>query len=368
MHNDVAGGVPHDRLEDGTRMIAVAGPSFPRPVEIAGGGLAGLALGLALRRAGIPVTIREALAYPRHRVCGEFIAGLDARTVAALGLEPLLADALRLRSIVWFRRGEPFRRHTLPAPALGISRHRLDTRLAETFVAAGGRLCLHARVPPGASAEGRVFATGRCRRASPWVGLKVHARALPLAGDLEIHLGREAYVGLARVENNRVNVCGLFRRRPMEPDIHGGLNRYFCQLEVSGLGDLRRRLEAADPDERSFSAVAGFDFGAAPPAAARIALGDTFAMPPPFTGNGMAMALQGAARACDPMRDWSLGRVPWSLTVRAVNRRLRRAFHGRLASARLLHPFMLESRPQSWLTRADRAGVLPFGLLYRMTH
>ena len=65
-----------------------AAAGVARGVEIVGGGLAGLSLGLALRRAGVPVTLHEAGEYPRHRVCGEFIAGLDERTRARLGLDP----------------------------------------------------------------------------------------------------------------------------------------------------------------------------------------------------------------------------------------------------------------------------------------
>ena len=53
----------------------------PQPsIEIVGGGLAGLSLGVALRREGVPVTLFEAGDYPRHRVCGEFIAGLAETT------------------------------------------------------------------------------------------------------------------------------------------------------------------------------------------------------------------------------------------------------------------------------------------------
>src|SRR5947208_2116234 len=44
-------------------------------VSIVGGGLAGLTLGIGLRRQGIPVTIWERGQYPRHRVCGEFSGG-----------------------------------------------------------------------------------------------------------------------------------------------------------------------------------------------------------------------------------------------------------------------------------------------------
>src|SRR3954469_12996095 len=73
----------------------------PHPVEIIGGGLAGLSLGLALRRQGVPVVLHEAGDYPRHRVCGEFITGLADATIDRLGLRPALADALRHHEVAW---------------------------------------------------------------------------------------------------------------------------------------------------------------------------------------------------------------------------------------------------------------------------
>ena len=41
-----------------------------KTIRIAGGGLAGLSLGIALRLRQVPVVVHEALHYPRHRVCG----------------------------------------------------------------------------------------------------------------------------------------------------------------------------------------------------------------------------------------------------------------------------------------------------------
>ena len=62
------------------------------PIEIIGGGLAGLSLGLALRRGGVPVTLHEAGEYPRHRVCGEFITGLDPATRRSRPFPPEVAE------------------------------------------------------------------------------------------------------------------------------------------------------------------------------------------------------------------------------------------------------------------------------------
>jgi menaquinone-9 beta-reductase len=341
-----------------------------QPVEIVGGGLAGLALGLALRHRGVPATIFEAHDYPRHRVCGEFIAALDASTVALLGIAPLLNDSLRLREVVWYRRDRPIQTQTLPAPALAISRHRLDARLAEAFVAAGGQLRVNTRINLDAEPEGRVFAAGRRVKPSRWFGLKLHARNLPLASDLEVHLAELAYVGLSSIEDARVNICGLFARRPIFPvgPDRPDSNLFLRYLAAVGLDDLVRRLRSADLDETSFCAVAGVNFDGTRSSPRRISLGDHFAQPPPYTGNGMAMALQSAALALDPLTDWSRGGSNWEATVATVERNLRHRFRRRLASASLLHPFLLEPRRQRWLILASRARLLPFGPLYYLTH
>jgi flavin-dependent dehydrogenase len=341
-----------------------------QPVEIVGGGLAGLALGLALRHRDVPVAVFEAQAYPRHRVCGEFIAGLNASTVAQLGLAPLLDDALRLREVAWYRLNRRIQTRQLPAPALGISRHRLDARLAEAFVVAGGELRIHTRTNLDAGPEGRVFATGRRVRRSRWFGLKLHAHGLTLCGDLEVHLADQAYVGLSSIEDGKVNVCGLFARRAIFPGGMGfpGPDLLVRYLEAVGLADIVRRLREADVDEASFCAVAGMSFAVEPSRPNRISLGDHFSQTPPYTGNGMAMALQSAALALDPLTDWSRGKSSWAATVATVDRSIRHRFRRRLATAGALHPFLLDPRRQRWLSLALRARLLPFRALYHLTH
>lgn len=349
----------------------------PRPIEIIGGGLAGLSLGLALRRAGVPVTLHEAGAYPRHRVCGEFIAGLDPGTRRALQLDPFLADARFHQEVAWFRGGEAFHRHTLPSPAIALSRHTLDQRLAEAFVAAGGDLRTRSRVSAESAPPGRVFAHGRhADPQSPWLGLKIHALGLRLHAPLELHLGRHAYVGLAAVEGERVNVCGLFRRRPAGSGLpplerHGALPAH---LRTAGLDALADRLESVELDPASASAVSALVFGPAPAArqapagAERLCLGDAHALIPPFTGNGMSMAFQSAATALDPLLAWARGEADWEPTVARVRARLRARFRVRLAAASLLHPALLRPRAQAGLAAATRARLLPVAPLYRVTH
>jgi len=341
-------------------------------IEIIGGGLAGLSLGVALRRHGIPVTLHEAGFYPRHRVCGEFIAGLSPSTIARLQLDEALAGALVHRDVAWHLPGESPFIQRLPAPALGLSRHLLDLRLAEQFVALGGALHTRARIvdapdtPTHASIPGRVHASGRRRApSSRWLGLKVHVRDLTLVRELELHLGDGCYVGLSRIENDEVNVCGLFQRRAISDRDVGVL---FAYLRAAGLNDLAARIEGATVDEGSFCAVAAVEFDRGVQVAPSVRVGDAAAMIPPFTGNGMAMAFQSAESALTPLIDFAHGKTDWAATCASTQAALRGRFRLRLATSGALHPFLLQARWQRWLARLARARLLPFRALYAALH
>jgi flavin-dependent dehydrogenase len=336
-----------------------------RPIEIVGGGLAGLSLGVALRRAGVPVAIFEAGDYPRHRVCGEFITGLSPTTIERLELAPILGDALRHREVAWFSGEKMLQTQRLPAPALGISRYCIDQRLATAFQNAGGVLHTRVRVTDNRTANGRVFTSGRRRGDPTWLGLKLHALDFPLVRDLELYLGEDAYVGLARVEDNRVNVCGLFRRREL---CAKGANLLLAYLSAAGLKALATRLDSAKIDAASFAAVTALGFDRAVPASDRVQLGDACAMIPPFTGNGMAMAFQSAEVALSPLIAYANGRAEWQETCALIQDGVHRRFRVRLASASLLHPFLLQPRKQSWLRRLSRAHLLPLRPLYSALH
>ena len=110
-----------------------------RVVTIAGGGLAGLSLGIALRQTRTPVILHEAGVYPRHRVCGEFISGVSPAVLETLGIADLVQDAKRHFSSAWYFRERQVYRTQLPS-ALGISRFTLDERLAFRFRELGGIL------------------------------------------------------------------------------------------------------------------------------------------------------------------------------------------------------------------------------------
>jgi hypothetical protein len=241
----------------------------------------------------------------------------------------------------------------------------LDERLANAFVKAGGILRTNTRATLRGDAPGRIFATGRRKARSNWLGLKVHVLDLPLARDLELHLGDHAYVGLTRVEGRRVNVCGLFRTRSVAAK---GVEVLFAYLSACGLGALADRLRASAVDAASFSAVAAVEFDPRIPASPELRLGDNLAMIPPFTGHGMAMAFQSAEIALSPLVAYSRGRQTWAQTRSLIQHRLRRRFRMRLASASALHSFLLRPARQRWLGALNRAHLLPLSPLYAALH
>jgi flavin-dependent dehydrogenase len=343
---------------------------FSHPITIIGGGLAGLAAGAALARHGAKVTLCEAGRLPRPRVCGEFISGLKPNVVERLALAPHLRDAALNRTTGWHVGGRLRWAATLPEPALGLSRPTLEARLLRDFAAAGGEMRLNERVQISAIPEnsaGLVWAAGRRPdSASVWLGLKIHCHHLPLGHDLELHLGKSCYVGATRIENGRVNVCGLFRA---QPDLRAPRESLLLTyLTACGLEKFATRVADGDPDPASAAAVSGLDFTRTWREQNRLSLGDHYAPIPPYTGHGMALALESAACALDPLLAYARGEIAWPETVHAVRREISTAQDLRLRWARRLHPWLLHPAGQKILLTLAATRLLPFQFFYHATH
>src|SRR5688572_15133157 len=102
-------------------------------VLIIGGGPAGASAALLLARAGRSVAVVEKSAFPRRKVCGEYVAAPAASFLRSVGV-PL--DAEMRRIALWA--GERVIEARLPAPyASTLAREDLDTQLLELAARAG---------------------------------------------------------------------------------------------------------------------------------------------------------------------------------------------------------------------------------------
>lgn len=328
-----------------------------REITIIGGGLAGLSLGIGLRRRDLPVTLIEAGKYPRHRVCGEFISGVSRETLEALGVADSMRDASHHRQLSWFRHGRRLFSRELPEDALAISRYRLDDRLATAFQNHGGNLMTSSRRVRRA-ADGEIWSAGRPPRKSCWLGLKCHLEGFPMEDGLEMHLGQGGYVGLTPIENGRVNLCGLFK---VDRSVSGrGSELLIHYLRRGGHDGLIERIEAAQPDESSCSAVAGFQLGWQPVDDGVCCVGDACGMIPPFTGNGMSMAFEAAEMAMKPLIEWQRGASSWTDTVVTIHRDAQRRFRRRMHAAMAMHRLLLNTQSQHILEILAQGKLLPF--------
>jgi flavin-dependent dehydrogenase len=341
-------------------------------ITIIGGGLAGLALGCGLRRAGVPVRLIEAGRYPRHRVCGEFICGVSQHTLASLGIEDALAGALPLQRSQWFDHQGLVRSDTLPQQAYGLSRWLLDQRLAAQFKSSGGQLLSGQRAQRPAGAQGVVDAAGRwpARRsegAPQWIGLKCHLSDWPDADtELEMHMGTGGYIGISRIEAGRHNICGLFAlRKKLPPSNSSLLVRY---ARFSGLDQLAERLEGCAVVTGSEAAVSALDYGPGHCPAGVVRVGDAGGLIAPVTGNGMSMAFESALAALGPLQQYAEGTCSWMEASRQIHKAQRRQHGLRLKTARALHPFLVSKKLLPLTARLARSRLFPMRPVFALTH
>jgi len=331
-----------------------------RIIEIVGGGLCGLALSCGLRNQGVPVVLSEAGSYPRHRVCGEFISGVSNDVLTGLGVSSAFHSATSLRSVRWYRGKNLVLTGQLPDPAMGLSRYALDQALANLAKQAGVDLRVGTRVKKSEQ-PGRVICAGRLPRPGKWVGLKAHYEDLDLAADLEMHLGRNAYVGLADIGGGVVNVCGLFDKSSVTSR-EGQLLEY--ALRSCGLSALAERLESACIHQGSECSVAGFTPGwqKSQPSS----LGDSMVMIPPFTGNGMSMAFESASLSVGPLSQYAHGKVDWLICLQILRQAHLDAFRQRVVVAMIMNRILLSTAGQVVIRILGRAGLLPFNRLLQL--
>jgi flavin-dependent dehydrogenase len=336
-----------------------------RPITIAGGGLAGLTLGIALRRRSIPVTIFEAGHYPRARVCGEFISGRGLAVLDELQLRKkfVAAGGIVARSVVFFfpQITSPVR--PLPLPALCLSRYVMDKLLADEFLLLGGKLMIDRRYAESPSADGIVMASGRhlvpVENGWRWYGLKAHARNVTTVADLEMHMSAHGYVGICRLADDEVNICGLFRRNhSMTSDTTG-----FELLRGEPGTPLNRKLASVEFIPGSTCAVAGISLQPRRAQARDIcAIGDALTMIPPVTGNGMSLAFESAQIASGPLIDFSTGKISWAGAQQAIARQCDETFAARLFWAKWFQRALLSPSFQNIFARL----AVPSDRLWRM--
>jgi flavin-dependent dehydrogenase len=298
-------------------------------VAVLGGGPAGSATACALAAAGREVFLIERAAGPRHKVCGEFLSVETLASLTRLGIDPGVLGAVPIdRLSVWSPAGGGGA--TLPFRALSLSRFRLDQAILDraAILGVGVRQGVSVRSAEPLKTGWQLRCGGgetiRCRilvlatgkraprrmmdgRDGSMVGLKMHLK-LPaeitrtLLGQVELFFLERGYAGLAVIEDGLANLCLL-----LPASVVAGIGPGWATLRdflTSSLPSLARRLDGAaalwdKPHAIVCPAGGYFRSGLPGPENPLYPVGDRLAHIPPFTGDGLAIALYSAAAAAE---------------------------------------------------------------------
>jgi flavin-dependent dehydrogenase len=326
-------------------------------VVVIGAGPAGSAAAGLLALRGRRVLVLEKERFPRRKVCGEFLSAQAAEQLAALGLRAEIeTPAERIhRGGLFLPGGEeiPFR---LPAAALGVSRARLDERLARWAEDRGAEVRLgvrvrgvidrfRVRVAEGAHEEeietrsvvgawGRWDALdrgrrgggeGRGRRFLAWS--RGYEPSESFAGRVALYLFPGGYCGLSRVEGGRVHLAGIVddaTHRRLPP----GWEAVLDHARASNAA-LDRALAGLVPSTH-FRGAGPVYLAAKPPVERGVLMvGDSAGVLDPFSGQGIACALASGILAAQTLETAFGGAVPLSIAARVYADAWKRRFRSR---------------------------------------
>lgn len=281
---------------------------------IIGAGPAGSAAAITLARGGHPPRILERDLETGDAICGGFVSWRTLATLDTLGLSAaqLSGHSIdKLRLYVGTAKAEA----RLPRPAIGISRHRLDTLLLAQAEAAGAGLERGVTVreiavdgslrtadnivmtPDSlflASGKHDIRGTARPRDEANTLGLRIMLDPAPALAKLvgsaiELHLFDGGYCGILINETGQTNLCMAVRKSRLT--LAGGDPAHLLAVlgeENPALGE--RLAFAASRNTDAISAIPyGWITKSTRPGLFR--LGDQAAVIPSLAGEGNGIAL-----------------------------------------------------------------------------
>lgn len=277
---------------------------------------------MLLARAGAPHLLIERNRETGDALCGGFLSWRTLATLEKLGID---ADTLN-RDVVTRVRLFTRALHaeaSLPRPARGVSRHRLDSVLLAAAIKAGAAIetgvtaksaeVQTIRFGDGGeiTADALFLATGKhdlrglarpaeARGADPTLGIRVRLGPAPgltrLIGDaIELHMLNRGYAGLMLQEDGSANLCMAIHRSRLSEAGDAEQLLLAIAAEVPALADrLAYRQSGSKID-----AVANVPYGwrARQGEAGLFRLGDQAGVIPSLAGEGMGIAIASGVRA-----------------------------------------------------------------------
>jgi len=286
--------------------VPLRDPFVEVDVAVIGAGPAGSTLAALLASRGVSVALIDRDAFPRDKLCGEFLSYDALPIIDLLGVD--VSDAPQVSHCRVVSRHAAYE-FDLPHAARGVSRMTLDDRLFRAAVRSGATPVtetvtslgsIRAKVVAGAWGRwgrfdtqlGRGFVRDRAHRN---FGFKRHYHG-PATDVIELHSFRRGYLGVNSVDGGVVNICGLVHASRLAG--HKGRWGAFVETIRAEEPTLDALYAAHEPAQEQFLSSEPVIFRARSAVEAGIFMvGDASGVIDPLTGNGMAMAMQSALLA-----------------------------------------------------------------------
>ena len=320
---------------------------------VVGGGPGGCSAAISAARHGAKVLLIERSAYPRHKVCGEFVSSESLPLLLELlGNEEF--DNLQGLAIDQAEISADGQTLTIPVapPASSISRYTLDYALWKAAVASGvvcrqqtavtqisGVGPFNVIISGEVSSTGAVIdATGRWSNLNATVelnspkvlGIKAHFSCPEAKCSVRLYFLPGGYCGVQPLQDRRINVCAMVRA-----DAATTLAQVFA-MHPQLLAESRNWRPLMDPIRTSplifrkpNASVGGV-----------LRVGDAAGFVDPFTGDGIALALHSGKVAAQHLLPFFKGRCSLQVSEqgyrKAYSQQLLPVFRGSFLLRRIM--------------------------------
>lgn len=328
-------------------------------IIIIGGGLAGLTGAIHLSKEGFKVLVMEQNAYPKHKVCGEYISNEVLPYLKWLELDITALSPSYIEKVAISNASGKTVSGKLPLGGFGISRYTFDNYLMMKAVENGCTIIkdkateveftndvfevytasndtYRSKVTMGAYGK-RAALDQKIRkhffqRKSPWLAVKAHYKGHFPNDVVELHNFKGGYCGVSKVENDVINICYLADYKSFKR--YGSIPGYQEAVLYKNKA-LKNILSNSEMIFEQPLTISQIDFKKKDCVHNHILMvGDTAGLIYPLCGNGMAMAIQSAQIASGLIVDYFHDKITRREMEKLYVKKWKKAFTKRLRAGK----------------------------------
>jgi flavin-dependent dehydrogenase len=379
-------------------MPRISGGSGVYDVAIVGGGLAGLALAIQLKRQDHAVVLFEKEQYPFHKVCGEYISLESWDFLNDLGVD---LDAINVPIITKLQVSAvngKILEQSLPLGGFGISRYKLDNILVQIAKAEGVIISENTKVNDvvfsgyefiidtsqkkyysklvcGSFGKRsnldikwkRPFSLAAKGKLNNYIGVKYHIKTNFPVGTIALHNFKNGYCGIVKIEDDNYNLCYLTTADNLKK-CNGDIKE-MERLILSQNPNLKKIFIDSKLINNTPLTISQISFDKKSQVENHVLMiGDAAGMITPLCGNGMSMALHGSKMATVHIHDFLQTTITREEMEKRYSLQWNREFGHRLLTGRRIQRLF----GSKWLSNLFITVVKPFpkfvSYLVKQTH